>query len=126
LGRIPISLNINRQDGIVNRVQIVRSQFNACTAEVLFEPMKFRCSRDRHNPRLLGDQPRQRDLSFGRLLLLCNSAEFIDQRLVSLSSFGRKARNDVTEVCLIELRLVGDRPRQEPLTERAERNESDT
>src|SRR5438045_56648 len=49
LRRISVSLNIDCRDGIVNGLQIVRRQFYACAANVLFEAVKLRGSRYRHD-----------------------------------------------------------------------------
>src|SRR5581483_5731723 len=125
LGRIPVPTDINRRDGIMNGLQIFRSQFYARATEILFEAVKLRSSWDRHNPRLLGEQPRQRNLRLGRLLLFCNPAQLIHHRLVCLSRFDGKTWNDITKVCLFELCLIGDCASQETLAERAERNETD-
>ena len=39
LSRISLPLNIDDGDNIMNELQIVRREFNACTAKILFEAM---------------------------------------------------------------------------------------
>src|SRR5947209_7996651 len=103
LGWIPRSLNLNRRDGLLNGLEIFHRQCDAYSTEILFEAVKLCGSWDRHNPRLLGKQPRQRNLSLRRLLLFRNPAELIHERLVCFSSFRGKTWNDVSKVRLVEL-----------------------
>ena len=81
---------------------------------------------NRHDPRLLREQPCQRNLRLGRLLLVGNLSERIDERRIRFSGFCGEARNDVAEVRLVELRLVGDCSCKEALTQRTEGDEPDT
>jgi hypothetical protein len=52
--RLPLSLHIDRRNSIVYRLQIVRRQFYARAAKILFEPAQLRCTGNRDDPRLLG------------------------------------------------------------------------
>src|ERR1700733_13170937 len=87
--------------------------------------MELRRARDGYDPRFLGEQPGERDLRRSGLLLLCESAKYIDQRLIGLAILRREARDDVAEILLVELRLLVDRTGQEAFAERAKGNESD-
>src|SRR5437879_5636442 len=62
--------------------KIVRRQFDGKSPEVFFQPMESGGARNGNDPRLLSEQPGKRDLSRRRLLLLCNSAEQLNQHLV--------------------------------------------
>src|SRR5208283_498854 len=107
-------------------MKIVGRQFDCNCSDVLFQARKFCSARDGNDPRLLREQPSESDLSKCRLLPFCDRAQKIDQGLVSFQSLRRKARHDVAEVGLIELRLLVDLSREEPFTKRTEWNESDS
>src|SRR5260370_38337552 len=77
--------------------------------------MQLRCARDRNNPRLLGKQPCKRNLSGCRVLAVCDLAKQINHGLVGLERLGRKARNDVAEIGLVERRVLVDISRNEAL-----------
>src|SRR5579863_2166480 len=62
LSRVSLSLNIDCRDGIVNGLEIVGRQFHTCAAKIFFEPVQLRGSRNRHDPCLLREQPRQSNL----------------------------------------------------------------
>ena len=53
-------------------------------------------------------------------------ANQIDNRLVGFAVLGRKARNDVAKVALIELRVFTDRSSEKAFAERTERHEAYT
>ncbi len=80
---------------------------------------------NRSDPRLLREQPGERDLRGSRFLLLRDAAEQVNQRLVRLESLGRKARKSAAEVGAVEFRALFDRSRQESLAQRAIRHETD-
>jgi len=94
VSRISVSLNIDCGNGISDSREIVRRQFHVCAAKILFETVQLGGSGNRYDPRLLREQPRQRNLCFGRLLLVCNPAELIHQGLIGLSGICRETRND--------------------------------
>ena len=62
-----------------------------------------------NDPRLLREQPRQRDLGRSRLLAFRDAAEQIDYCLVRLESLRRKARQSAAEVGAVEFRVFVDR-----------------
>jgi hypothetical protein len=55
--------------------EIIRSQFNVDCAIVLIQPFKFATTRNRHDPRLLRQQPGQRNLRRGCIVLCTNTLE---------------------------------------------------
>jgi hypothetical protein len=61
-----------------------------------------------------------------RLLPICDLAKQINQGLVGPASLSCKARNDVTEMGLVERRALIDLSRKETLPQRTEWNQSDT
>ncbi len=71
-------------------------------------------------PRPLRQQPSQRDLRRSRFSLSCNFTDHRYQCLVGLARFGRKTRNEVAKIILVELSLVADRARQKASSQRTE------
>jgi hypothetical protein len=115
VSRIPVTLNFNSRYDIANGGQIVRCQFHGSSTEILFETVQLRGSGDGYDPRLLCEQPCQRDLGLGRFLLVCNLPKRIHRCLICFASFHREARNGIAEVGLVELCFVGDCSRKETL-----------
>ena len=106
-------------------MEIVERQFDRCCPDVLVQPMQLRRAWDGNNPRLLGQQPGERNLSRCGFLLFCEPAKQINQTLVRFSSLWREARDDVTEIAFIELRTCIDLARQEALAKRAKWDKPD-
>ncbi len=82
-------------------------------------------ARDGNDPRLLREQPRQRDLRFGRALAIGDAADDLHQRAIGCARFFGEARNRVAEVAALELRVGVDGAGEEPLAKRAEGHEAD-
>ena len=59
--RVSFALHRNLRSGVVNRAEIIRSQFYLNSFQVLFQAVPLRSARNRRDPRLLGQHPRQRD-----------------------------------------------------------------
>src|ERR1019366_8699463 len=86
--------------------------------------MQFRSARDGNNPRLLGQQPRQRDLSRRRLLPLTDFAEQINQGLVRFERLRREAREGAAKIGTVKLRVFVNFAREKTLAQRAIGNEA--
>ena len=69
---------------LVDLAQVVGRELDVRGAEVLLQAVQLRGARDRHDPRLLGEQPGERDLGRRRALPLGDAAEQVDQGLVRL------------------------------------------
>ena len=76
--RIASSLHLNLQRDFVELANVTGSKFDGSRPNVLFEAMQLRCAGNRNQPRVLGENPRKRDLSRCRLLLLRELAEHIN------------------------------------------------
>ena len=111
--------------GALDLAEIVGRQFDGSRADVLLQAMQLRGAGDRHDPRLLRQQPGERDLGGRRLLPCGDLAEQIDQGLVRLPGLRREAGDDVAEVGAVERRVLVDLAREEALAQRAEGNEAD-
>ena len=110
--------------GGVDVTEIVRRKFDGDRPDVLLQAMQLRGAWNRDDPRLLSEQPRQRDLGGCRLLPFCDAAEQIDQRLVRLEGLRREAREGAAEVGAVECRVLVDLAREEALAQRAVRERS--
>src|SRR5437763_1038851 len=60
--RIPLPLHRDVGEGAADVAKIVGRQFDAGRPDVLFQAVQLRGAGDRNDPRLLGQQPRERDL----------------------------------------------------------------
>src|SRR5712671_649261 len=65
--------------------EVVPRQLDIRRAEVLLEPVELCGTGNRHDPRLLPEEPRDRDLRESRVLLFRDSAEQVD------AGFGRSS-----------------------------------
>ena len=81
---------------------------------------------DRDDPRLLGQQPGERDLRGRRFLPFPDAAEQINQGLIRLQSLRRKARQGVAEVGAVEFGVFVHLSREEALAQRAVGNKADS
>ena len=88
--------------------------------------MQFGCTRDWDNPRLLGQQPRETDLSGCSPFALCEVPDQIDQYLIGFPVFRREARNQITEVVFLKLGVLADFASQETSPQGAKRNQTDS
>src|SRR5437868_1676361 len=93
--------------------------------EVLLEPMTLRRSGNRHDPRLLREQPGECDLRRCRVLPCSERLQPLDKCDVRLSVLFRESRHDVAKVRRFECGLFIDCASQEALAERAEGHEPD-
>src|SRR6266403_3921607 len=123
--RVPSPLQRNLRDGALDFAEIFRREFYGSCADIFFQARQLGRARDRNNPRLLSQQPSQRDLSRCRLLLFCELAKQINHGLICFPSLWSKARDDVAEIGTIELCVLVDLAGKEAFAKRTEWNESD-
>ena len=95
--------------------EVVGRELDVGRPEVLVQAMQLRGARDRDDPRLLGEQPGERDLGRRRLLASRDLAEQVDQGLVRLDRLRREARDGVAEVGAVEGRVLVDLAGEEAL-----------
>jgi hypothetical protein len=100
LGRTPRALGC----GGFDFMQIVGRELDVHGADVLAEPLEPPRTRNRHDPRLLRQQPRERDLRRCCLLARRDGVEELDQRLIRLECLGREPGQRGAEVGAVELR----------------------
>src|SRR5437588_6414813 len=94
----------DRSGGAIDLTQIFGGQSALRRGDVLLEPMQLRGARDRYNPRLLRQQPRQRDLCGCRLLPFRELRQPLDEREIRLAVLRREAWDNVAEIGAVERR----------------------
>src|SRR6266404_9051233 len=87
--------------------------------------MQLRCARNGNHPRLLREDPRERDLRRRRLLLCRDPADKIHHSLICYAVLWREARDNIAEVRLIELGLFVDFAREKTFPQGTEWDEAD-
>ena len=106
--------------------EIVRRKSERSGPDVLLQAMQLRGARDRNNPRLLSEQPDERDLCRGRLLPLGDAAEEGDQGLIRLERLRREPRQRAAEVGAVEGRFLIHLAREKAPAQRAIGNKADS
>ena len=82
-------------------------------------------SRDRHDPRLLRQQPGQGDLRRRHALALRYLPQHAHQRLIGPARFGAEARHHVAKIAAVKGGVLGDGAGEKALAERAEWHQTD-
>src|SRR3954467_4656299 len=98
---------------------------NVHRCDVLVEAMTLRRSRDRHDPRLLCEEPGQRELRGRRSFPRREGLQPLDEGQVGLAVLLREPRHGVAKIARLERRLVVDRASQKALAKGTERYEAD-
>jgi hypothetical protein len=125
LFRIPRSLDRDPRSGAVDVAEVVRRELEVDRPDVLFEATPFGRARDRDDPRLPGQQPREGHLTGCRLPAPRDRLQKVHQRLIRLPVLRGEARHAVSEIGAVERRRLVDPPREEPLPQGTERHQAD-
>jgi len=112
--------------GVLDLVRVVDAQLDVDGCDVLVEPVQLRRPGNRHDPRLLREQPGERDLRRGHAIPPGDPREQLDERTVPPACLEVEARNGIAEVAALERRALIDRAGEKAFAERAERDEPDT
>ena len=123
---ITSTLHRDRRGSLVEAIEIVWCEFHCSCAKVLFQAVQLRGAGNRHDPRPLRQNPRERDLGRSRILLLSKTPDQVDQRLVRLAILLIETWHSVAEIARVKLCLFCDFAREESLAERAERYEANS
>jgi hypothetical protein len=102
-------LHRDLRGGAFDLAQIVAGERDGRRADVLIKTMELRRAGDRRDPRLLREEPGERDLGGRRLFLRRDVGEEIDQRPVRLARLRREARNAVADVGTAESPVFANR-----------------
>ena len=89
------------------------------------EPVQFRRSRNRHDPRLLSEEPGERDLRRRRIFPCRERLQPLDEGEIGFSILFGEPRHDVSEIGGIERRRVVDLSREKTFPKRAEGHQTD-
>src|SRR5271165_2960261 len=111
--------------GSLDVAQVLGRQLDGDGTQVLGETTGLGGAGDRDDPRLLGEQPRQRDLCGRGVLAGGDLAEQIDERLVRCAGLRGETGQPITEVRAVKRRVCVDLAREEALAERAVGHETD-
>ena len=114
--RIASPFDPDVRGGTFDGTEVFKCKVDVRRSEVFFKAMQFGCAWNRNDPRLLGKQPGKLELSRCRLLLLRESAEQINQRLVRFTVLWVKAWDGIAKIRAIELRIFVDLAREKTLT----------
>jgi hypothetical protein len=90
-------------DGAPDVAEIIGHQLDTSRPDVLLQPVQFCGAGDRHDPRLLSQQPGERDLGGCCPLPFRDLAKQVNKDLVRLPRFRREAGNDIAEIGAVEL-----------------------
>src|SRR6266853_1382322 len=122
---VPCAPERDRRGGILDITEVTGRQLDRRRPDVFFESLDLPSPRDRNDPRLLSQQPRQCNLRRSRFLALGDSRENINDSLIRRAVLGCEAWDRVTEVGAVERRRLVDPAREEAFPQRTEGNEAD-
>ncbi len=100
-------------------------EFDSKCADVLIQALELPAARDGNNPRLLGKQPGERDLSRCRSLLFSDPGKQINDHPVGFARLRRKARQAAADIDTGEGGVFVDLSGEIAPAQRAERHEAD-
>jgi hypothetical protein len=106
---ITLALDRNFGSCVLDLGEVVFRQRDVHRAKIFLQPMQLRRAGDRHDPRLLRQQPGERDLRRGCLLFVGNALEQVNERLVFLHRLRREARKNLAEVIFAEFGFLRHR-----------------
>src|SRR5215469_6891509 len=119
------TLNWNFCSGHFQLAKIIGRELHVHSSKVFLQAMQLGRSRNGDYPWFLRKQPGERNLSRCHFLLVGEFNDQIDQCLIRIAIFFRKAWDDVSEIVLVELRVLADRASKKALSEWTVRHEAD-
>src|SRR5438445_102697 len=123
--RQPLSRHVDPGRALLDVAQVARRQRRVHGAKVLLEARQFLRPRNRDNPRLLREQPRERDLRRRRAFPLRDPLHEVDHYHVCRTGVRGEARRYAAKVFRVERRRRVDRSGEKASAQRTERNEAD-
>src|SRR5947199_1142324 len=123
--RQPLSLHVDPGRGLLDLAQVGRCQLQVHGAKILLEARQFLRARNRDNPRLLREQPGERDLRRRRAFPLRDTFHEVDQCHVCRTGVRGEARRYAAKVFRVECRRRVDRSGEKASAQRTARNEAD-
>lgn len=122
---VAVALNGQSVEHAVELGHFLVRKDHIASADVFFQTMQFRSSRNRHDPQTARQHPSQSNLRWRCVLGRSHIADEINDALVSLDVFRIEQRQIATEVRFHELFVGIDRSGQESAPQRTVRNETD-
>src|SRR5262249_25959660 len=116
---IPTSHNRDRCHSVIELPYIVGCELDRNGADVLVEALELPAAGDRHNPRLLCQQPGQCDLGWRRAFLRANLGEQVNHNLIRFDGLWRKAWIAAAYIGAVERGALVDLAGEIPPAERA-------
>src|SRR5687767_9429578 len=98
------ALDRHAREHIAEFAQVIRRELDCSSADVLLQPMQLRGARNRHDPRLLSQQPCQCNLGRCCFLACSNLADQRNKVRVGLPSLICETRQEVADVAFLERR----------------------
>src|SRR5664279_358323 len=108
----------------VDLTQVLGRQLERGGPDVLLEALPLGRARNRHYPRLLRQEPGQRQLSARHVLAGRDDCQHIHQSAIGLAGLRREARNDVAKVGTVKNRVLIDLAGEKSPPERTERHKA--
>src|SRR4051812_34714147 len=117
--RQPLTFHWDLRRRLADLVEINGTKGHVNRREVLFETSHLGRTGDRHDPRLLREQPRERNLRWRRALLRRHALQQIDERHVCRTCLSGEPRRNVAKIVVGELRGRIDLSGKKACAERA-------
>src|SRR6266487_3085148 len=96
--RSPGSMHLDRCGGGIDVTEIIGGEFDCRRADVLLQALHPARAGDRHNPRLLRQQPRERDLRRRRIPLSSNLFPYTELVLTGFHFVRGHTRDPATDL----------------------------
>src|SRR5947199_4805384 len=123
--RQPLSLHVDPGRGLLDLAQVGRCQLQVHGAKILLEARQFLRARNRDNPRLLREQPGERDLRRRRAFPLRDTFHEVDQCHVCRTGVRGEPRRSAAKVLRVAYRRRIDRSRPTRDPPRTQTQEAD-
>src|SRR5690349_14397353 len=116
---VAVSQDSDFGNGVVDLPQIAFGEIDMDRADVLLQALDLAAARNRNNPRLLSEQPGERDLCWRRLFLRSDPCQQVDHGLIGTDSRRREAWVAAANIRAVEGCVVVDFAREIAPAERA-------
>ena len=94
-------MHLDLRGGAIDLAEIVRRELDRNCSDVLVQALQFPGAWDRDDPRPLGKQPSERELSRRRLLPSCDRAKQLNQGLIDLlGKIGKRKKATPAQIAL--------------------------
>src|SRR5215217_3517978 len=124
---VAAALHLDLGRSVFDLGELVGGQLDVNGTDVFLQPVQLSRPGNRHDPRLLGQQPCQSDLAWSSTFALRDAAEKVDDGLIVSQRLRCEPRDRATDVvAAVETGRGVDRACEEAFAERAVGHEADT